>query len=68
LLASCVRSDARRRQSRSLISNGSDFDIAHRVRIIDAQLCTVSRPLSVAYATHEDKKSPVRRSYNVRFF
>src|ERR1700722_6338372 len=31
LLASCVRSDARRRQSRSFLSNGSDFDIAHRL-------------------------------------
>jgi hypothetical protein len=66
LLASCVRSDARRRQSRSLLSNGSDFDIAHRQKIIDAQLCTVSRLLSVAYATHANKKAPGRESYNVR--
>jgi hypothetical protein len=31
LLASCVRSDARRRQSRSSLSNVSDFDTAHRL-------------------------------------
>jgi hypothetical protein len=30
-LANCVRSDARRRQSRSSLSNCSDFDIAHRL-------------------------------------
>jgi hypothetical protein len=30
-LANCVRSDARRRQSRSSLSNGSGFDIAHRL-------------------------------------
>ena len=30
-LANCVRSDASRRQSRSSLSNCSDFDIAHRL-------------------------------------
>jgi hypothetical protein len=30
-LANCVRSDARRRQSRSSLSNCSDFDIEHRL-------------------------------------
>jgi hypothetical protein len=62
-LANCVRSDARRRQSRSSLSNCSDFDIAHRLES-SMRSVTRSRVLSVAYATHENKKAPVRRSYN----
>jgi hypothetical protein len=44
-LANCVRSDARRRQSRSSLSNCSDFDIAHRLASPRANVarCRVSR-------------------------
>jgi hypothetical protein len=43
-LASCVRSDARRRQSRSSLSICSDFDIAHRLELSRASVarCRVS--------------------------
>jgi len=50
-LASRVRSDARRRQSRSSLSNCSDFDIAHRLESSMRESRTVWHLLSVAYAT-----------------
>jgi hypothetical protein len=66
LLASCVRSDARRRQSRSSLSNGSDFDIAHR---LESSMQGVARyRASCRWPTPytKTKRPPVRRSYHVR--
>src|SRR5665213_328608 len=56
-LANCVRSDARRRQSKSCFRRLSDIDIAHRLEILMRYVCTALHGLSVAYATQELKKT-----------
>jgi hypothetical protein len=65
-LTSCVKSDARRRQSRSSLSNFSDFDIAHR---LESPRASVARyRVSCRWPTPhtKTKRAPVRRSYNAR--
>jgi hypothetical protein len=54
-LASCVRSDARRRQSKSCFRRLSD--IARRLALLMRYRCTALHGLSVAYATQELKKT-----------
>jgi hypothetical protein len=64
--ASCVSSDARRRQSRSSLNNRSDFDIGHRLEPPKASVarCRVSCRWPTPHTNA--KKAPLRRSNNER--
>lgn len=66
LLASCVRSDARRRQSRSLLSNGSDFDIAHRLDRPCTALHGIARPVGGLRHTRKQKDAKTLRRAALR--
>jgi hypothetical protein len=55
-LANCVKSDAKRRQSRSSFCSCSDFDIVHHLESSARKRRMGACVLSVAYATHENKK------------
>src|SRR5665647_884316 len=57
--ANCVRSDAKRRQSKSCFRKLSDIDIVHRLEMLMRYRCTALHGLSVAYATQELKKTAI---------
>jgi hypothetical protein len=61
-----VRSDARRRQSKSCFRKLSDIHIVHRLEMLMRYRCTALHGLSVAYATEELKKDRLRVPNNVR--
>jgi len=65
LLANCVRSDARRRQSRSF-SNGSDFDIAHRLDRPCTALHGIARPVGGLRHTRKQKDAKTLRRAALR--
>jgi hypothetical protein len=69
LLASCVRSDARRRQSRSFLSNGFDFDIAHRLDRRCTALHGIARPVGGLRHTRKQNDAKILQraaSRNIR--
>ena len=64
--ANCVRSDARRRQSKSCFRRLSDIDIAHGLESSRRNHCTTSHVLSVVYATDGNKNLAAREFKAVR--